>query len=112
MNVLTQLAEDIPLEDLRLVLKTFEDDMQRLSQAMSAAAATSDFASFRRAAHSLAGAAGAVGAVALEDRARGVMKLPDGETTAADAAAADVAGLASDAILLLRRFAATDLGGS
>ncbi|MCC6718040.1 MAG: Hpt domain-containing protein [Acetobacteraceae bacterium] len=68
-----QLAEDLSAEDLRLVLTVFRTDVQRLSGALGEAARAADPAGFRRAAHGLAGAAGAVGAGLLEQACRRVM---------------------------------------
>jgi HPt (histidine-containing phosphotransfer) domain-containing protein len=72
-DVLRQLATDLPPDDLRLVLRTFEGDVARLGAALAAAGAAGDAAAWRRAAHGMAGAAGAVGAAALEQRAREAM---------------------------------------
>ena len=75
MNVLDpsiagQLAEDLPRADFLRILNTFREDLVRLTGALQAAAQAGDQAGFHRAAHSLAGAAGAVGALALEASAR------------------------------------------
>lgn len=72
-DVLRQLAADLPPDDLRLVLRTFEGDMVRLGAALAAAGQAGDAAAWRRTAHGMAGAAGAVGAVAVEQRAREAM---------------------------------------
>ncbi len=68
-----QLAEDLTPADLRLVLGVFRTDVQRLTGALSTAIAAADIVAFRRAAHGLAGAAGAVGAVRLEQACRQAM---------------------------------------
>jgi len=68
-----QLAEDLSPDDLRLVLKVFHADVQRLTGALADAARLDDAAAFRRAAHGLAGAAGAVGAARLEEACRRAM---------------------------------------
>jgi HPt (histidine-containing phosphotransfer) domain-containing protein len=68
-----QLAEDLSEEDLRLVLSVFRTDVQRLTETMAGAATAEDGTAFRRAAHGLAGAAGAVGAGRLEAACRAAM---------------------------------------
>lgn len=68
-----QLAEDLSAEDLRLVLRVFGEDVRRLTGVLGAAAQAGDVVAFRRAAHGLAGAAGAVGAQRLEDACRTAM---------------------------------------
>ncbi len=68
-----QLTEDLSPQDLRHVLSVFETDVLRLRAALGAAALADDAAGFRRAAHGLAGAAGAVGAAALEGACRRAM---------------------------------------
>jgi HPt (histidine-containing phosphotransfer) domain-containing protein len=73
INVLTQLATDLPVADLRLVLRTFETDMQRLGAALAATGQAADVEGWRRAAHSIAGAAAAVGATVVEQHARAAM---------------------------------------
>lgn len=72
-----QLAQDMSPEDVRMVLDVFRTDLERLSRVMRAAAAAGDATSFRRVAHSLAGAAGAVGAAALEQASRQAMTWAD-----------------------------------
>ncbi len=69
-EVAGQLAEDLPPEVFRRIIATFEDDLGRLTRELQAAAAASDITLYRRAAHSLAGAAAAVGARRLEAEAR------------------------------------------
>jgi len=68
-----QLAEDLSPDDLRTVLGVFASDVKRLTANLNAAAAAEDVATFRRVAHGLAGAAGAVGAKALEQACRVAM---------------------------------------
>lgn len=102
-ETLNQLIEDIPPVDLRNVLKMFQDDMQQLSQKITASAMVGDLESFRRSAHSLAGAASAIGAVTLETVARAAMKLTEAEASLASEKAAAIAGLAEEAIGVLRR---------
>jgi len=92
-----QLAEDLSPEDLVLVLGVFRTDVERLTGSLDAAAAASDEASFRRAAHGLAGAAGAVGAAALERACRQAMA--GGDTLAS--ALAEIRGTAVVAVAAL-----------
>jgi len=70
----TQLAEDLSRDDLRLVLSVFRADVERLTAALTGAARAEDGLAFQRAAHGLAGAAGAVGAGALEQACRAAME--------------------------------------
>lgn len=72
------LVEDLEPEELRLVLQTFGRDLERLMAALAEAAAVADHAGFGRAAHTLAGAAGAVGAHPLQRMAR---RLSEGDTS-------------------------------
>lgn len=72
-DVLRQLAADLPAEDLLLILRTFEGDMERLRAALAAAGQVGDAAAWRRAAHGMAGAAAAVGATPVEHLARDAM---------------------------------------
>lgn len=72
-DVVRQLAVDLSAADLRLVLRTFEGDMERLRAALAAAGEAGDAAAWRRAAHGMAGAAAAVGAVTVERHAREAM---------------------------------------
>jgi HPt (histidine-containing phosphotransfer) domain-containing protein len=65
-----QLAADLPREDFVRILRTFEEDLGRLAAELEAAAGSGDLEGYRRAAHSLAGAAAAVGARRLEAVAR------------------------------------------
>ncbi len=65
-----QLAEDLPREDFLRIIRTFHEDLSRLTQDLTDAAQRGDVNSFRRASHSLAGAAAAVGAQRLEAVAR------------------------------------------
>ena len=65
-SVALQLAQGLPAADFRRILDTFAEDVRRLTVEFADAARTGDAEGMRRAAHSLAGAAGAVGAVALE----------------------------------------------
>ena len=72
-----QLAEDLSEEDLRHVLLVFGGDVARLTGVLRDAAAAGDAIGFRRAAHGLAGAAGAVGAMLLERQCRLAMASPE-----------------------------------
>jgi HPt (histidine-containing phosphotransfer) domain-containing protein len=83
-----QLADDLAPEDLLAVLSVFIADVKRLTGNLAFAAATGDAGAFRRVAHGLAGAAGAVGAKALEQACRGAMGR-------ADLAAGDLDGLST-----------------
>jgi HPt (histidine-containing phosphotransfer) domain-containing protein len=65
-----QLAADLPLDDFVRILRTFEADLGRLASELDAAVAARNLEGYRRAAHSLAGAAAAVGARRLEAVAR------------------------------------------
>lgn len=69
-EVANQLAEDLPPDVFRTIISTFEEDLTRLAQDLAAAAQAGDQKGYERAAHSLAGAAAAVGAVGLEREAR------------------------------------------
>jgi Hpt domain len=68
-----QLAEDLSPEDVKRVLTVFETDVRRLVGNLDAAAVAGDVMLFRRVAHGLAGAAGAVGAKALDQACRAAM---------------------------------------
>ena len=72
-----QLAEDLSPDDLRMVLAVFGTDVKRLTAALEEAAGAGDRVAFRRAAHGLAGAAGAVGAARLELACRRAMADTD-----------------------------------
>jgi len=69
-EVASQLAEDLPPEVFRRIIATFEYDLGRLTRDLQPAAAAGDITQYMRAAHSLAGAAAAVGARRLEAEAR------------------------------------------
>jgi HPt (histidine-containing phosphotransfer) domain-containing protein len=68
-----QLAQDLSPADVRHVLAVFAADLARLTGSLAAMAALNEADAFRRAAHALAGAAGAVGASVLEEACRGAM---------------------------------------
>jgi len=65
-----QLAKDLPAPDVRHVLGVFAADLDRFWDILSIA---TDPGLFARTAHALSGAAGAVGAVALEAACRAAM---------------------------------------
>jgi HPt (histidine-containing phosphotransfer) domain-containing protein len=69
-HIARQLRDDLAPSVLRSVVQTFERDVGRLAQELLAAARAGDSAAYQRAAHSIAGAASAVGATALEREAR------------------------------------------
>jgi HPt (histidine-containing phosphotransfer) domain-containing protein len=68
-----QLREDLAPAVLRSIVETFEADLGRLAQELLAAARAGDTEGYHRAAHSIAGAASAVGASRLEREARMAM---------------------------------------
>lgn len=65
-----QLAADLPRDDFVRILRTFEADLGRLADDLERSVAERNQDGYRRAAHSLAGAAAAVGARRLEAVAR------------------------------------------
>ena len=69
-DIAGQLAADLPRDDFVRILRIFETDLGRLARDLEAAVAARDEDSYRRAAHSLAGAASSVGATRLEKVAR------------------------------------------
>lgn len=104
-EVAGQLAADLPRDDFVLIIRTFEEDLGRLAQQLDTAAAGGDLDGYRRAAHSLAGAAAAVGARRLEAVARMAMDpnrteeprtLAAGVRTEAQQALAELAALADN----------------
>jgi len=68
-----QLLEDLPPADVRHVLSVFAADLRRLVAILTTSLQARDVENFRRTAHALAGAAGAVGAAVLEQAARAAM---------------------------------------
>jgi HPt (histidine-containing phosphotransfer) domain-containing protein len=72
-SIAGQLAQDLPPEDFRRIVETFEDDLGRLAAELEQAGLAGDLDAYRRAGHSLAGAAAAVGAIMLERTARVAM---------------------------------------
>jgi len=99
-----QLAEDLSPEDVRRVLDVFETDVRRLVANLSAAAVAGDVATFKRVAHGLAGAAGAVGAKSLEQACRAEMSRPDLQVGALAATAGRIDRLADAALADLAAF--------
>jgi HPt (histidine-containing phosphotransfer) domain-containing protein len=76
-EVASQLAEELPRDVFVSIVRTFEEDLARLVRQMVDAARGGDVVEYRRAAHSLAGAAGSIGAKALETLARQAMRSDD-----------------------------------
>ena len=72
-DIIAQLREDLPPDIFARIVRSFEEDASRLVADLDAACAAGDGAGFRRAAHTLAGAAGTVGALPLEEAARRCM---------------------------------------
>ncbi len=73
-----QLQADLSPRDVRHVLAVFAADLGRLMDVLGETARAGEAASFGRAAHALAGAAGAVGAAALELACRAAITAPPG----------------------------------
>jgi HPt (histidine-containing phosphotransfer) domain-containing protein len=69
-EVIRQLADELPPAILRSIIGTFETDIIRLAQELMSASKAGNTDGYRRAAHSIAGAASAVGASRLEHEAR------------------------------------------
>jgi HPt (histidine-containing phosphotransfer) domain-containing protein len=93
-----QLAASLPEAEFQRLLRTFEADLGRLADDYGRAAAAEDSDGLRRAAHSLAGAAAAIGAGRLEAAARSAMEGQGTADTAGqirDEAAAALAALAA-----------------
>jgi HPt (histidine-containing phosphotransfer) domain-containing protein len=98
-----QLAVDLPHEVFVGVIRTFEADLARLVQEMIDRLQGGDLENYRRSAHSLAGAAGSIGARRLETLARQAMNpavapAPDAVLTLsreAKAALAELVAMAS-----------------
>jgi HPt (histidine-containing phosphotransfer) domain-containing protein len=65
-----QLVEDLSPGDVRLVLGVFAADLRRLADSLAINIQADNAQGFHRAAHALAGAAGAVGAMELENSCR------------------------------------------
>lgn len=101
-----QLAEDLSPEDVRRVLGVFEADVRRLVANLGAAAAAGDVDAFKRVAHGLAGAAGAVGTRSLEQACRVAMVSTDLTPVALPGIAGQVDQLAESALADLAEFVA------
>ncbi|HEY2132092.1 MAG TPA: Hpt domain-containing protein [Acetobacteraceae bacterium] len=98
-----QLAEDLTPEDVRLVLQVFRADLDRLSEVMRVAAAAGDVGTFRRVAHSLAGA---VGASELEQACRVAMSRADIGPLALPAVSGEIGRLCAAPLTELAAFVA------
>lgn len=102
LSPLRDLVDALPREELAALLRTFNEDLARLTLEFEAAATVE---AARRAAHALAGTAAAIGAHALEAAARRAMDstLPDPRSLAgavrqeADSALAELARLCAAA---------------
>ncbi len=101
-----QLTRDLDPADLRHVLAVFETDLARLVGLLHDATEAPDAVKFCRVAHQLAGAAGAVGATALEDAARLAMDNDRVTPAGMEMSGAALAALARDAIARSRAFVA------
>jgi HPt (histidine-containing phosphotransfer) domain-containing protein len=101
-----QLAEDLSPEDMRSVLTVFASDVKRLTGNLADAAAAGDVSGFKRVAHGLAGAAGAVGARALEQACRALMVRSDLAPSQLAASSRATATLAEAALAALAAFVA------
>ena len=101
-----QLAEDLSPEDVKRVLKVFESDVRRLVGDLDAAAVAGDAAAFRRVTHGLAGAAGAVGAKALDLACRAAMGRDDLDPAGLPRIAGRIDQLADTALADLAAFVA------
>jgi chemotaxis protein histidine kinase CheA len=85
-DTIAELRADLPPAALAAILATFEADLGRLQGELQRALAAADLVAFGRAAHTLSGAAGAVGArdvretaracLAAENVAEGALLLP------------------------------------
>ena len=102
-----QLAEDLSPDDVRSVLEVFVTDVRRLVASLDAAAVAGDVAGFKRIAHGLAGAAGAVGAKPLEQACRAVMGRADLSPTVLASLAGRIDALADMALDELAAFVAS-----
>lgn len=102
-----QLAQDLEPEDLRMVLEVFRKDVVRLTGVLDRAAAAGDAVGFHRTCHALAGAAGAVGAVALEQACRNGMALADPGRAALVAVLGEIRALGVAALGDMTAFLAT-----
>lgn len=86
----TQLIEDIGIDGMRMLVGVFSGDLDRLLAALNAAAIRGDAMAFHRAAHGLAGAAGAIGADTLERACRTAMERVEEAHGALDSLLPDI----------------------
>ena len=99
--LLRQLADDVSLDDLRIIIDAFDTDMDRLCAVLRDAAQAGDSARCHRTAHAIAGSAGAVAARGLEQIARAAMtgSPPPGTSLVDQAGAIAAAAAAAQAAL-------------
>jgi HPt (histidine-containing phosphotransfer) domain-containing protein len=95
--IASQWVLDLPRDDVLHVLSVFDEECKRLAALMHQTALNGDHVAFRRTAHALAGAAGAVGAVVLEQAARSAMVPESLSAERMLATASDIAALSSAA---------------
>jgi HPt (histidine-containing phosphotransfer) domain-containing protein len=69
-----QLAENLPAKDFLRIVATFAADVRQLAARLESAAARGETAAAHAAAHGIAGAAAAVGALEVESTARLAMR--------------------------------------
>ncbi len=70
LDIAGSLARELAPRDFGMIVESFAQDIQRLTDEMAAGLATGDRFAVHGAAHGLAGAAASVGAVMLEKAAR------------------------------------------
>lgn len=107
MTLAADLLADLPEDDVRSILTLFRQDLDRLLPEVARAATAGEAELFRRACHAIAGAAGAVGAMALEAASRHGMDIardpaagpPLAQAATAVAEAATTTRLDLDALL-------------
>lgn len=109
-EVASQLAAELPRDVFVVIVRTFEQDLARLVRQMVDAARVGDVPEYRRAAHGLAGAAGSIGAKALETLARQAMRSDD--RTPAQQMILGIGQEAKEALSELAELAAGDDGAS
>jgi HPt (histidine-containing phosphotransfer) domain-containing protein len=102
------LAEELSPEDFIQVLTLVRGDVEQLVASLEAAAVAGDATACRTAAHGLAGAAGAVGADALEQVSRRAMTNRD-PAASLTATAAEIRSVAD---AMLREIAGVLAGGA
>ncbi len=105
--VLEQLAADVTAADLRTVLSASEADLLRMSGILLAAAHAGDAAAIHRAAHTIAGVAGIVGARSLEAEVRALMESGAAPSPAIVQEAARIVGHANAVVHAVRHFMTT-----